>query len=310
MLFAIRKQIEDFARKEKLKYRHDSSNDTDDYLRNRIRHHVIPALKEINPSLEKIMHRNFRLLRYAYEIYHAGYILIEAQLKEYDVKTGDDTIYLDRFKGQSYDFEIFSDLMRDYDFSPTQIANIWNTRTIGKRILGPNNVATLIAGNKIYISAREQDNYQVSLEAENQEILRPYFRLRTRLLSKEESRTYIIPPDKNIHCFDAHKLRFPLYTSSWLKGSFFYPLGMKGKKKISDFLTDLKVPRPEKEKTFVAFSGTDIACVLGYRIDERYKVTPHTKRIFIIEYLRASHDLTVVQSKWKNLNPSTKRSST
>jgi tRNA(Ile)-lysidine synthase len=74
-----------------------------------------------------------------------------------------------------------------------------------------------------------------------------------------------------------------LQIRKWKSGDSFIPLGMKGKKKVSDFLIDRKVSLPTKEKTFVLLSGNQIICILGQRIDERFKVTDKTKKIFCIE---------------------------
>ena len=68
------------------------------------------------------------------------------------------------------------------------------------------------------------------------------------------------------------KLHFPLYWRHWMAGDRFKPLGMKGFKKLSDFFSDLKLSRLEKEQVWLLCSGQDIVWVAGYRIDERYKL--------------------------------------
>jgi tRNA(Ile)-lysidine synthase len=77
-------------------------------------------------------------------------------------------------------------------------------------------------------------------------------------------------------------MRFPITVRRWEHGDRFSPLGMNGMKKISDFLIDLKVPLTTKEKVLLLVSGEDVVWVIGYRIDNRYKVTSATRKILLI----------------------------
>jgi tRNA(Ile)-lysidine synthase len=91
-----------------------------------------------------------------------------------------------------------------------------------------------------------------------------------------------LPSGSLTACLDLDLLRFPLTVRRWKPGDRFSPLGMMGMKKISDLLTDLKVPVTTKEKVMVLLSGNDVVWVMGYRIDNRYKVTPETGKILMI----------------------------
>jgi len=92
-----------------------------------------------------------------------------------------------------------------------------------------------------------------------------------------------IPSNSYTACIDYDKLTFPLTLRKWKQGDFFIPIGMKGKKKISDFLKDIKISVDLKKDIFVLTNNNDIVWVVGYRIDERYKITPKTKKVFFIE---------------------------
>jgi tRNA(Ile)-lysidine synthase len=90
---------------------------------------------------------------------------------------------------------------------------------------------------------------------------------------------YKIPRDKNIVALDSSLMQFPLKLRIWQEGDWFIPLGMNGKKKVSDFLIDQKVPLPLKKNVLVLTSGQSIAWILGYRPDNRYKVTDKTQQV-------------------------------
>jgi len=92
-----------------------------------------------------------------------------------------------------------------------------------------------------------------------------------------------IVKDSGTAMLDYDKLNFPLTLRKWKKGDYFYPFGMKGKKKLSNFFTDLKLSLFDKENTWLLCSGDDIVWVVGYRIDNRYRVSEKTKRVFIAE---------------------------
>jgi tRNA(Ile)-lysidine synthase len=83
--------------------------------------------------------------------------------------------------------------------------------------------------------------------------------------------------------FDAERLQFPLQLRKWRKGDRFRPLGMKGSKKLSDYFTDEKMSRFEKENTWLLCSGGAIAWVVGKRISESFKVGEKTKKVWNVQ---------------------------
>jgi tRNA(Ile)-lysidine synthase len=83
---------------------------------------------------------------------------------------------------------------------------------------------------------------------------------------------------------DADKLLFPLLVRSWQEGDWFKPLGMKGKKKLSDFFISLKISRFHKKEIPLLVNGNgDIVWVVPHRMDDRYKITDKTKKVAILE---------------------------
>ena len=92
-----------------------------------------------------------------------------------------------------------------------------------------------------------------------------------------------IQNDSTIAMLDYDKLEFPLILRKWKKGDFFFPLGMKGKKKLSDFFIDKKTPIPEKEQMWVLCSTAEIIWIIGMRISERFKISEKTKKAYIVQ---------------------------
>ncbi|MCS2525892.1 tRNA lysidine(34) synthetase TilS [Bacteroides ovatus] len=94
-------------------------------------------------------------------------------------------------------------------------------------------------------------------------------------------RIFLIPREKEIACFDADKLNGEIHYRKWQPGDTFIPFGMKGKKKISDYLTDRKFSISQKERQWVLCCGEHIAWLIGERTDNRFRIDKTTKRIVI-----------------------------
>ena len=92
-----------------------------------------------------------------------------------------------------------------------------------------------------------------------------------------------LPSSNAIQCLDSLMLKFPLTLRVWKAGDYFYPLGMEHRKKLSDFFIDRKVNLFDKENICVLTSENKIVCILGHRIDDRFKVTEETKKIYQVE---------------------------
>jgi tRNA(Ile)-lysidine synthase len=278
LLFATRKEIEDFAAKEKIKYRHDLSNEGDDYLRNRIRHHLIPMMISLNPDFEKVMQRNLSNMLFAHSVFEA-----EILRKFFTLWKSKPGMKLDRKKMEAEDFstELFTEWTRHFGFNSVQALDIWNSKKTGAQVFSGSHVLTNDRTGVI-LTDRAKAEEKEDLITEKQKVISySQGKLKLRFISGNEAGT----SDLAGHALSSDALRFPLVLRRWHAGDAFQPLGMKGKKKISDFLTDKKVSRPDKEKTYVLLSGKNIVCVIGHRIDDRYKVTGSTKKIYHIELL-------------------------
>lgn len=98
---------------------------------------------------------------------------------------------------------------------------------------------------------------------------------------------FVIPRDKNTACFDADKLTHPLLLRPWRQGDSFIPFGMKGRKKVSDYMTDRKFSLLRKEQQWVLCCGEKIIWLIGERTDNRFRIGASTKRILTVRLLTA-----------------------
>jgi tRNA(Ile)-lysidine synthase len=92
-----------------------------------------------------------------------------------------------------------------------------------------------------------------------------------------------LPVKPGVATLDAEKASFPLYIRNWKKGDQFYPLGMKGRKKLSDFWIDQKVPREQRKRIPLIFKNEDLIAISDLRIDDRFKITDSTRKVLRIE---------------------------
>ena len=133
------------------------------------------------------------------------------------------------------------------------------------------------------ISPKEaQDTGHILIEKEDTHLL---FRDGSLLIKELPAKNLQLNPSSTEACLDASIVQYPLLLRKWKQGDYFYPLGMQKKKKISRFLIDQKLSKSDKEKVWVVESDRKILWVVGYRIDDRFKISPKTKVVLSISYL-------------------------
>ncbi|KAB1063768.1 tRNA lysidine(34) synthetase TilS [Salibacter halophilus] len=281
LLFASRDQIETFARQEEVNWREDSSNQSTKYLRNDIRHNVVPVLKRANPSLENTFRENVIHFKQAEEFIQNRM----ADIYEQIIEQQKDGVALDKeFIVNDPDgrFILFRILHR-YAFHRDQTNQIFEllNQQPGKQFFSSAYVLTIDRG-KIFIQPREKEGHvQNHLEPTDMEISRPV-PLRTKVLTMDE---FTMDKSLDVACLDFDKLNFPLTVRTWQEGDSFVPLGMKGNKKVSDLLVDEKVPLNQKQHVSVVVSGDEIVWVVGIRISDKVKVNEETQKVFLMELI-------------------------
>ncbi len=279
LLYFSRKSLKEYAQKEKLEWREDSSNDKEEYLRNRVRKQLIPLFKKLQPGFESVMIRNISNIRESVQLEEE----LAGELQEkYVTVMGKDKwkIHLKKLRTEKEVSVKLGLLLRYLGFKNPDPEAILRATHPGKIFLSGQ--SRLLKDRDVLI-LEKQKTYPLrrfSLTGKVQEVVADKFILHTSTMKYQDKRDISTSPE--IHQLDAGKLRFPLKVRLWKTGDFFYPLGMKQKKKISDFLVDKKIDRFEKENCLVVLSGKDIVCILGHRIDDRFKITSDTTEIFTV----------------------------
>jgi tRNA(Ile)-lysidine synthase len=282
LMFANRKEIEEYVSKNKIRFREDSSNSSLKYLRNQVRHQLIPQLKKMNPEIEETIKSEISRIRKVEIVFYRS---VEEKRKTIEKKEGsiikfDIKKLLSLENRELYLFEF----LKPYGFSGDIIEKISEglKAESGKQFFSTTH--RLIKDRSFLIlslSTTEISRWKFIITDGYKELKDPvHLKFRTENISRK----FKLLKDKNIAMFDHEKLAFPLTLRKWRSGDFFYPFGMKGKKKLSDLFTDLKLSLYDKENVWLLCSGNDIIWVVGYRSDERYKVSKDTKKVFISEF--------------------------
>ncbi|MDO1445688.1 tRNA lysidine(34) synthetase TilS [Rhodocytophaga aerolata] len=279
LLFADKEEIHAYVVENQLAWREDSSNQSIKYQRNLIRHEVIPLLKKINPSLESTMEQTIERLTAVEHIFQAEVERVRQQV----IRKQGDVEYLDfTFLQQETEPLIkLYELIKETHFSYTQAQDIWQVLEAepGRRFESPTH--TLVKDRtELIITPKQVQQFISATITENQDFFsNESLELRFQEVS---AKNFSIPTDANIACLDKQLIQFPLKLRQWKQGDWFCPLGMNKKKKLSDFLIDVKIPLNLKSKIWVLTSNGSIVWIIGQRIDNRFKITEKTEHILQI----------------------------
>jgi tRNA(Ile)-lysidine synthase len=278
-----RNELETLVKEWSITYREDSSNASDKYARNKIRHHVIPILKEINPSVEKTFLQTSENLKETELLLD----FLIGQIEDDIISKRDNYIYINKNKLNKYPSQktILFEILKEYHFNNDQIDNLLEMMNglSGKQLLS--NTHKLINDrNDIIISSIHNENEinEININMEDK-----FFKLENGVkwdFSKHFFKDILSMRHDHdqIHLFDYDKLRFPLKLRKRRTGDYFYPLGMKGKKKLKKYFIDNKYDNFKKENTWILESDGNICAILGDRIDDRFKMENTTKSVLLL----------------------------
>ena len=271
-----RAQIMQFAKKEGLFWREDSSNSTRDYLRNKLRLDVIPAFKGVNKTVLQNFKQTQQHLKESQALLE-DYITLVTKLV---VSHKDTSFEIDSKQLQALPNTntLLFELLYPYGFTDFKaIASILESE-VGKKVLSKQYVLHKDR-NHLVLTTREQvvDSRVYCIDAKQQSCTIPIKLNFTKVAQVGEHEPHSL-------YVDAAKLTYPLKVRAWRLDDVFHPFGMKGKKKLTKFFKDEKLSLLSKNSVWVLESGDEIVWVIGLRPDDRYKVTSATKEVLKIQW--------------------------
>ncbi len=282
LLFATRKEIESYATLHEVGFRQDSSNQETKYLRNSIRQSIIPLFENLNPSFIKTINQTTLLLKEASDLYQKH---IDQMFGALTRKTAEN-VYIDieKIKNQKISPTLLFEYLSQYGFTLDTATRLIENIDSQPGAIYYAAAFKIVKDRKDYIvCARKEDDDEEYLIGEEQTHFDGPISLTLSQISIDAQ--FILKRNKEIASFDLSKLTFPLILRRWQHGDYFYPLGMRGKKKLSDYFTDKKISLPEKETIWLICSGSDIIWVVNHRTDNRYCITKSTPKVLQIELL-------------------------
>jgi tRNA(Ile)-lysidine synthase len=278
LLFATRAEITAFATEQNIMYREDSSNSQLKYTRNRIRHTVIPDMERVNPGVLDAITDTIHHLASSAEIVdrYISQLSLELFRPKGEGAEADISSLTELTPAEPHIFELF----RQYGLSSRQTQEmIALLHSDTGKYISTSSHRLLNDRGKIIITPKSMDEpseYRFN-SIDEMRISGLFSDLRI-----EEQTGEPLPASHLIASIDLDRVNFPVTARPWEPGDRFRPLGMTKMKKISDFLIDLKVPVTEKEKVLLLLSAGEVMWVMGYRIDDRFRVTEQTGRILVL----------------------------
>ena len=265
LLQESRENILDYLQHLNQDYVTDSTNLQDEYMRNKIRLNLLPLMKELNPSVSESIAATTERLADAALIYNK-----EREMAIQRVMKGEKVISISALLDETAPSSLLFELLHPYGFNSSQIKDIYQS------LFGQ-------SGRRFHSSQwevlRDRDSLILhSFSGEETDHVPPTLTYETVDITPD----FIIPRDKHIACLDADKVTLPLTVRKWQAGDKFTPLGMKGKKNVSDYLTDPKFTLFQKEHQYVACQGDKIVWLIGERIDNAYRIDADSKRALIV----------------------------
>jgi len=274
LLSVSRLEIEQYLKDRGLVFREDSSNASVKYLRNKIRHELIPLLAQMNPSIQQTVKDEMRILEGVAQIYASKVEEVRKDLTQ--EKNGIVQLEISALLALNPLHSYLYELLSAYGFYAVEAISKALQGQSGKQFFSSTHQLVVDREN-IFISLLNKENEIFEITEKTISLVHPLV-INFKVIA---DKTIIY--DNNIAQLDVDKLKFPLTLRKWKEGDKFMPLGMKKFKKLSDFFIDSKFSIIDKQEQWLLCSGLDIVWVLGCRIDERYKLESNTKKVYIAQ---------------------------
>ncbi|WP_262246166.1 tRNA lysidine(34) synthetase TilS [Parapedobacter soli] len=285
LLFLTAAEVAAEVSRRGLAYRDDASNFSTKYARNKIRLDVIPKLKELNPALERTIAANMTHFSDAYIVLQRHLDDLRSRLFVVHEVEGAEEWHIPVAELMALDPQPFLlyELFKPYGFTEAVLGDLAAALPgiSGKRFSSPSHTLYIDRDNVVMRRNRAAADEVVAIGSVGDRVSWGGHRFEAAI-----STDMAIQTDADVAQFDAGRIVFPLQIRSWRAADVFYPLGMAGRKKLSDFFVSLKIPVYRKHEVPVVVNGNgDIIWVAPYRMDNRYKITSETKKVFTLARL-------------------------
>lgn len=277
LLLFSREEIEKYANENQIIWREDSSNASDNYLRNKIRHHLVPVFKALNPNFLNSFQETSKHLSQAKSLtddaLFLNYQKVVSEAENQKKINLNELKKLPNYKAYLYQW------LRPYGFTSWEDIYHLVEKQSGKQIFSEkfrlikDRAYLLISPKK---TTSETETYFID---RNQKEVNFPIKLRFCKVSDTSVGT------NSVIFVDENKLQFPLHIRKWKTGDVFQPFGMKGQsKKVSKFFKDEKLSLLDKEKIWLLCTNNQIVWIIGVRQDERFKIDTTTKNCLQIQF--------------------------
>lgn len=282
LLFATRKDIEAYAAENNLNWVEDSSNLTDKYTRNFFRHKIIPLAEAQFENARQNLLGNIQRFKDVAALYEQSIKMHKEKLIEQ--KGNEIHMPILKLKQTKPLDTVIWEIIKPYNFHAQQLTEI-------KKLFDAENSSYVASATHRAIKNRKHliiapvetsEANHILIEATNTTI---NFERGSLKLEKLAANNLQLAANNSIAYLDATQIGYPLLLRKWKQGDYFYPLGMKKKKKLSRFFIDLKLSATTKENAWVIEMNKKIIWVIGYRVDERFKITPSTQEVLKISFI-------------------------
>lgn len=289
LLFAERKDIEQYAKLKSLQFRLDSSNTKDYYTRNLIRHSLIPQIQaKINPSAVNTLNRTAAIFQELSSFINHEVVIFYSNIAK---SFGDEKLVLDTFKLKNsllfIQENIIMKALKDFVHGEVEhakvhaIMDLINSETGSSIEIGNEVVVYRDRYNLVFIKEPKEPVDFVAEIIPGKKYEFDEFYINTEFVERGDVHFSLSPV---VEFVDADLAGEALNLRNWHPGDSFIPIGMKGHKKVSDFLVDSKIPIYQKNNVLVLAGKAGIIWVCGLRVDDRFKITENTRRILKLEF--------------------------
>lgn len=276
MLPFSRAEIQKYAEKNNIKWREDASNASTKYVRNKIRHKVIPILKELNPSLLETFAKTTENLQESQQIIEDRIEDVSLNIIKKDFSTSLEMtkLNIEKINQLSNPKAYLYQLLKGENFTEwNDVYNLLSAQS-GKQVFSKTHRLLkdrnfLILSKRDFSTALEKT---FEIKESQSEIIKPIHLTFKEVQEKTTENKRTIYLDKDL-------LKYPLTIKKWGNGEYICPIGMKGSKKISKFFKDLKYSLIDKENTWLLYNNNnEVIWIIGERQDRRFSITKNTKK--------------------------------